>query len=85
MDGITVPVLKAVWDKEGTKICRMFNRVLARGVHPFKEAKIVLLQKAGRDLSTVKGWRPISLLSVLGKGLKRAMATRLGQQGLKEG
>jgi hypothetical protein len=43
VDGITVPVLKAVWDKEGTEICRMFNGVLARGVHPFKEAEVVLL------------------------------------------
>ena len=43
VDGITVPVLKAVWDKEGTKICRMFNRVLVKGVHPFKKAKVVLL------------------------------------------
>jgi len=43
VDGITVPVLKVVWDKEGTKIYRMFNGVLVRGVHPFKEAEVVLL------------------------------------------
>ena len=43
VDRITVLVLKAVWDKEGTKIYRMFNGVLVRGVHPFKKAKVVLL------------------------------------------
>ena len=85
VDGIIVLVLKVVWDKEGTKIYRMFNKVLVRGVHPFKEAKVVLLQKVGRDLSIVKGQRPISLLLVLGKGLERAVAIRLGRQGLKEG
>jgi len=66
VDRITVPVLKAVWDKEGTKIYRMFNKVLVRGVYPFKKAKVVLLL-------------------VLGKGLERAVAIRLGRQGLKEG
>jgi len=43
VDGITIPVLKVVWDKEGIKIYRIFNGVLARGVHPFKKAKVVLL------------------------------------------
>ena len=43
VDGIIILVLKAVWDKEGIKICRMFNGVLVKGVHPFKEAEVVLL------------------------------------------
>ena len=34
---------------------RMFNRVLLRGVYPFKEAKVVLLYKVESGLSIVKG------------------------------
>jgi len=37
VDRITILVLKAVWDKEGIKIYRMFNGVLVKGVHPFKK------------------------------------------------
>jgi hypothetical protein len=43
VDRIIVLVLKVVWDKKGTKIYRMFNGVLVRGVYPFKEAEVVLL------------------------------------------
>jgi len=43
VNGIIVLVLKAVWDKEGIKIYRMFNRVLVKRVYPFKEAEVVLL------------------------------------------
>ncbi|KAI1005855.1 hypothetical protein K3495_g2360 [Podosphaera aphanis] len=49
------------------------------GTHPscFKLAEVVLIQKANRDPATVKGWRPIALLSCLGKGLERLLAKRM--------
>lgn len=36
-----------------------------------------MIPKPNRDPSTHKGWRPISLLSCLGKGLERLIARRL--------
>ena len=38
---------------------------------------MVFLPKTGRDPSSAKGWRPIALLSCLGKGLERLIAKRM--------
>ncbi|POS88366.1 hypothetical protein EPUL_000107 [Erysiphe pulchra] len=42
-----------------------------------EEPEVLFLQKPGRDPSTVKAWRPIALLSCLGKELERAIAKRM--------
>lgn len=43
-----------------------------------------MLPKAGkRDLTQLKSWRPISLLSTLGKGLERFVARRLAAQAIR--
>jgi len=52
-------------------------------VATIKEAKVLLIPKHGRDPSIVKGWRPISLLSVVAKGVERAVAEWIGEKGLK--
>ena len=58
-----------------------FCACLSLGYHPvcFKLVEVVFLPKSGRDPSSVKGWRPISLLSCLGKGLERLNAERISQ------
>ena len=48
----------------------------------FKLAEVILLPKPGRNLSTAKGWRPIALLSSLGKGLERLVAKRIAYSAL---
>ena len=48
----------------------------------FKLAKVILLSKANRDLSKAKGWRPIALLSFLGKGLDGLFASRMTHMAL---
>ncbi|RKK39565.1 hypothetical protein BFJ69_g18522, partial [Fusarium oxysporum] len=53
---------------------------LAIGHHPkpFRAAEVVMIAKPGRrDLTNPRAWRPISLLSCLGKGLERLVARRL--------
>lgn len=40
----------------------------------FRLVEVVLLPKSGRDSASVKLWRPIALLSCLGKDLKRLIA-----------
>ncbi|RKK55869.1 hypothetical protein BFJ69_g17692, partial [Fusarium oxysporum] len=79
-DNITVNLLKAVWHIIGTHIRRLFEGCLSVGHHPkpFKEAEVVMIAKPGRrDLTEPRAWRPISLLSCLGKGLERLIARRL--------
>lgn len=46
-------------------------------------AEVVLLPKIGRDLSSPKVWRPILLLSSLGKGLERLTAKRMSWLAVK--
>lgn len=79
-DNITVNLLKAVWHIIGTHVRRLFEDCLSIGHHPkpFKEAEVVMVAKPGRrDLTSSRDWRPVSLLSCLGKGLERLIARRL--------
>ena len=47
-------------------------------LEPWKEAVVVVLRKPGKDDYTLpKSYRPIGLLSVLGKVLKRMMVRRI--------
>lgn len=79
-DNITVQLLRAAWPALGQHVRRLYEGCLAVGHHPkpFREAEVVMITKPGRrDLSTPRAWRPISLLSCLGKGLERLVARRL--------
>ncbi|EGS19356.1 uncharacterized protein CTHT_0048150 [Thermochaetoides thermophila DSM 1495] len=60
---------------------------LTLGVFPsaFKRATVVTLSKPGRDPRSYKGWRPISLLSVFGKGIERMVARRMTAAALRAG
>ncbi|KAK4065805.1 hypothetical protein Purlil1_14028 [Purpureocillium lilacinum] len=79
-DNITVKMLKAAWHIIGEHVRRLYEGCLRLGHHPqpFREAVVVMIAKPGRrNLSTPRAWRPISLLSCLGKGLERLIARRL--------
>lgn len=79
-DNITVQMLKAVWHVIGSHVHRLYEGCLTIGHHPkpFREVEVVMITKPGRrNLSTARAWRPISLLSCLGKGLERLIARRL--------
>ncbi|KAI9146760.1 putative RNA-directed DNA polymerase from transposon BS [Paramyrothecium foliicola] len=79
-DNITVKLLWASWHIIGSHVCRLFQGCLSAGHHPkaFREAEVVMIPKPGkRDLTSARSWRPISLLSCLGKGLERLIARRL--------
>lgn len=78
-DGVSVQLLEACWETIGPYVTQLFRACIQLGTHPscFKLAEVVLLPKPNRDPSTVKGWRPIALLSCLGKGLERLLAKRM--------
>lgn len=79
-DDISLPALRAAWPVIGNRVCTLFRACVDVGYHPqaFKTATVVVIPKPGKgDYSTPRSFRPISLLSVLGKGLERLYARRL--------
>ncbi|KAF7532988.1 hypothetical protein G7Z17_g13581 [Cylindrodendrum hubeiense] len=79
-DNITTAVIRACWPVIGDYIRWLYEKCLCLGQHPkaFKGAEVIMIPKPGkRDLSSPRSWRPISLLSCLGKGLERLIARRL--------
>jgi hypothetical protein len=79
-DLITVAVLKACWKHIGDYITALFAACLTLGHHPapFKHAEVIIIPKPNkRDLTAPGSWRPISLLSCIGKGLERLVARRI--------
>ncbi|KAF7557551.1 hypothetical protein G7Z17_g571 [Cylindrodendrum hubeiense] len=73
-------IIRACWPVIGDYIRWLYERCLCLGHHPkaFKGAEVIMIPKPGkRDLSSPRAWRPISLLSCLGKGLERLIARRL--------
>ncbi|KZZ88524.1 reverse transcriptase [Ascosphaera apis ARSEF 7405] len=88
MDGIPVSLLKVAWPLVEDRVFHLFCACLKLGHHPdsFRKARVVVLSKPGdRDRSTPRSYRPISLLSTLGKGLERLVARRLSYVGLEHG
>ncbi|KAJ6439060.1 reverse transcriptase [Purpureocillium lavendulum] len=87
-DNITVRLLRTAWPALRCHIQRLYQGCLSLGYHPlrFKEAEVVMIEKPGkRDLSKTRAWRPISLLSCLGKGLERLIARRLAWASIRYG
>ena len=83
-DGITVDLLRDM-EVDMDRLTELVNQDLDEGVATMKEADVLLIPKHGRDPSTTKGWRPISLLSVMAKGVERAVAEWMGGKGLEQG
>lgn len=80
LDDVSVSTLKLAWPQIGSRVTRLFQGCLEHGHHPacFKQANILVIPKPGkRDKSNPRSYRPISLLSVLGKGLERVVAKRM--------
>ncbi len=80
IDEIPVQAIQKAWKLLGPRITHLYQACLRQGVHPltFKDARVVVLPKAGnRDWALPASYRPIALLSCLGKGLERLMARRL--------
>ncbi|KAM4054449.1 reverse transcriptase (RNA-dependent DNA polymerase) [Hirsutella rhossiliensis] len=79
IDGITVRMLLCVWNHIG-EVRGLYEGCLHLGYHSacFRAAEVIIIPKPSkRNLSLPRGWRPISLLACLGKGLERPIARRL--------
>ena len=68
-DSITFDVLKECSDNSLQTICNLLNECLEQNVFPrsWKSAKLRMLLKPGKDATQAAGYRPISLISCVGK------------------
>jgi Reverse transcriptase (RNA-dependent DNA polymerase)/Endonuclease-reverse transcriptase len=79
-DGLPSAVWKQVWPVVKERVTKLFKTSIHEGRLPsqWKAAKIIPLRKPGKsDYTLAKAWRPISLLSTLGKILEAVIAERI--------
>lgn len=79
-DGLPAVVWKKVWPVVKDRVLALFQASLEEGVLPdqWRHARIIPLKKPGKaDYTVAKAWRPISLLSTLGKVLEAVLAERV--------
>jgi hypothetical protein len=79
-DEIPTGVLKVAWPLINHLVLQLFQGCLQLGYHPkcFRRAIVAIIQKPKKDDRSSPGsYRPIALLSVLGKGLERLIARQM--------
>jgi ribonuclease HI len=79
-DGLPAMVWRQLWPVVKDRVFHLFQTSLREGDIPsqWRNAKIIPLKKPGKsDYTLAKSWRPISLLSTLGKILEAVVAERL--------
>jgi hypothetical protein len=79
-DGLPAMVWKQVWPMVKDRVLLLFQASLDSGCLPtqWRHARIIPLKKPGKeDYTVAKAWRPISLLSTLGKALESIIAERI--------
>ncbi|QSZ33338.1 hypothetical protein DSL72_002926 [Monilinia vaccinii-corymbosi] len=87
-DCVIVRLLKACWQYIKLFLKDFFQKCLELAHFPteWKLAEVVMLLKAGKkDKSLVRSWRPIALLSCIGKGLERLVARRISWAAIHHG
>ena len=79
-DGLPAMVWKQIWPVVKDRVLLLFQTSLEEGSLPtqWRNAKIIPLKKPNKgDYTAAKAWRPISLLSTLGKTLESVVAERI--------
>ena len=78
-DQISYLILKNLDREQLSNIALIYNSCLKTGYFPmaWKQAKVVMLPKPGKDLTKPTSYRPISLLPAIGKVFERITASRL--------
>jgi hypothetical protein len=78
-DGITSTMLRNVSRKSLSYLTRLFNHLLRRSLflNTWKRAEVIPLPKPNKPTTDPNSYRPISLLSTVGKLFERLIASRL--------
>jgi len=79
-DGLPAMVWRQIWPVVKDRVLLLFQTSLDNGELPaqWRKAKIIPLKKPNKgDYTAAKAWRPISLLSTLGKTLESVVAERI--------
>ena len=68
-DSLSYDLMKLCSDKTKQTLCNIINKCLDQNTFPtlWKEAKVTMVPKPGRDPSYAANYRPISLLAAIGK------------------
>ncbi|GBL89291.1 Putative protein in type-1 retrotransposable element R1DM [Araneus ventricosus] len=79
LDNINVLMADRIHKKCPAILTGIFNKCLELGIFPtqWKKAKLILLNKPGKDPELVNSYRPICLLSVLSKILDKLLTQRI--------
>ena len=87
-DGVSYRLIKVVRDTPlGQGLMREVAESLLEGKTPpeWREMRVVLISKPGRDMSRTKSWRPINLINCIGKLGEKVVADALQDAGLLHG
>ena len=79
-DQIATAFLRLAWPHISATILDLFQKCLDIGHHPkvFRTAIVAIIAKTNKaDMTSPRFYRPIALLSALGKGLERLVAKRM--------
>ena len=83
-DGIGYRLIKAVRDTRlGNELLGEIVAALSGGYIPdrWRDMRVVLIPKPGRDLTQTKNWRPQNLINCVGKLGEKVVADRIQQEG----
>ena len=87
-DGINYKLLKAIKDTRlGREVLEEVttNLILGSITDSWKEMRVVLIPKPGRDLTKTKRWRPINVINCIGKLGEKVVAHELQEADLLHG
>ena len=78
-DGISYQLLKKLPENMKKNVCQVFSDAIRLGYYPekWKSATVKMIPKPNKDSRFAKNFRPISLLSCVGKVLERILANRI--------
>jgi ribonuclease HI len=78
-DGVTNEMIQHLGPNGRDRVLDLFNESWAQGIFPeeWKEAEIIPIAKKGKPKTNKSSYRPISLLSCLGKVMERMVNNRL--------
>ena len=78
-DRISYQMIKALSFTSKSRLLSLYNNILDTSIipHDWKTATLIPIPKNNTDKNTIKGYRPISLISCLSKVLERIVANRI--------